>query len=179
VRRWPAIAVLFVSISAAGSLAGCGGGTVRPQSVPANENLVTKDDILAVAPDSPQRSLLRWWRAVQYEDRSGHLQLLSPKLRRQRIKDGRGRYDVLLAWGAFVPAKPKIVSTEIRGNRATVFTQVYIRQLVGANRTYETSFPQAFTFVRTNGSWYLADDTFIEQKADETAAASKPSKGNK
>jgi hypothetical protein len=177
VRGRHAIAVLFLSISAVASLAGCGGGTVKPQSIPPNENLVTNDDIRAAAPDSPQRALLRWWRAVQYEDRLGYLQMLSPKLRRQRLKDGRARYDLLLARGAFIPAKPKVMSTDINGNRAKLYTRIYIRQVVGANRTYKTSVPQVFSFVRTNGSWQLADDLYIEQQADAAAAAGRASKG--
>jgi hypothetical protein len=58
-----------------------------------------------------------------------------------------------------------------------VYTRVFVRQLVGANRTYKTSFPQAFSFVWTKGSWGLADDLFREEKANEAAQALKPSSG--
>lgn len=157
---------------AVGLLAGCGaGGTLRPHTIPVNENLVTKGDIRAAAPHSPQRSLLRWWRAVQYDDVAGYLELLSPSLRQQRRTDGRARLDLQLAQGAFIPAKPEIVSSNINGSRAIVYTRINVRQAVGASKSYTTSFPQAFTFVRENDSWGLADDQYIEQRANEAAAA--------
>ena len=154
---------------AAGLLAGCGGGTVAPQRIPANENLVTKSDIRATAPNSPERSLLQWWRAVQYGDLTVFLDFLSPSLRRERTRDGRARSHLRLARGTFIPAKPEILSRDINGNHATVYTRIYILQLVGASRTYTTSFPQAFSFVRTGGTWGLVDDLYIQQKANETA----------
>ncbi len=151
-------------------LAGCGGGgAVTPQRIPVNENLVTDGDIRAAAANSPQRSLLQWWRAVQYEDFPGYLELLSPSLRRQRTRSGRARLDLQLARGGFISAKPEVLSSDINGNRATVYTRINTRQPVGASRTYTISFPQAFSFVRENGSWGLADDLYIEQRADETA----------
>ena len=46
----------------------------------------------------------------------------------------------------------------------------YARSLERAGRI-RTSFPQAFTFARSNRSWGLADDGYVEQKAKEVCAA--------
>jgi hypothetical protein len=178
-QRRLSIAALFVSMSAVGLLAGCGGGTVPPHSIPVNENLVTNGDIRATPPGSPQRSPLQWWRAVQYEDLTGYLKLLSPSLRRQRTRDGRAQSDIVFARGTFIPAKPKILNSDINGDSAAVYTRIYVRQPVGASRTYSTSFPQAFTFVRKNKSWRLANDLYIEQKANEAAQAVNQAKKGK
>jgi hypothetical protein len=166
-------------MSAVCLFAGCGGGTITPRRIPANENLVTNGDIRATAPNSPERSLLHWWRAVQYGDLTVYLDFLSPSLRRQRTRDGRARSDLRLARGTFIPAKPEILSRVINGNHATVYTRIYVLQLVGASRTYTTSFPQAFSFVRTDGSWGLVDDLYIQQKANETAENLRQSRTDK
>jgi len=179
VRRRLSIVALFLAIPAVGLLAGCRRGTVAPNSIPVNENLVTNDDIRAAPPGSPQRTLLKWWRAVQYEDLTGYLKLLSPSLRQQRTSDRRAQSDIQFARGTFIPAKPKILASDINGNSATVYARIYVRQPVGVSRTYTTSYPQAFAFVRRNGSWGLADDLYIEQKANEAAAALQQAKKGK
>ncbi len=110
------------------------------------------------------------WRAAQYDDLTGYLQSLTPVLRHERTRNGRAAIELQLAHGAFIPAKPAIVTAEIKGNQATC-NRIMVRQVIGASRTYTTSFPQAFTFARSNRSWGLADDGYVEQKAKEVCAA--------
>jgi hypothetical protein len=69
--------------------------------------------------------------------------------------------------------KPKVVGSDIAGDRATLYTRINVRQAVGNSRAYTFSFPQAFTFRRVKGAWGLADDLYIESKANAAAAAAQ------
>jgi hypothetical protein len=50
----------------------------------------------------------------------------------------------------------------IRGDNATVHTELEFRQLVGADKYASTRVAQAFSMVRESGNWRISDDLFVE-----------------
>ena len=159
-----AIAILAVVVG------GCGPTTSEVSSVskgiPVTDDLVTNQEIQRLPPGSPGRVLLRWWRAIQYEDLPGYLNLLSNPVRQQRERDNRARTELPLAAGSLIPAQPEFTSTEITGDTATLHTQIVTRHNVGTTRYIETRSPQAFRMVKEAGGWRVGDDLFVEASAD-------------
>jgi hypothetical protein len=60
---------------------------------------------------------------------------------------------------------------EITGDTAAVYTQIVTRQPVGATRYVETRVPQAFAMIKESGGWRVADDLFVEARANALARA--------
>lgn len=161
-------------------LAGCGSGggsaAAVSKGVQANEQLVTEQEIQRLPPDSPQQVLLRWWRAIQYDDLPAYLGLLSPPLRHQRELDNQARTDLLLASPSFEPAQPDVTSVEVAGDTATLYTLIVTREPIGNTRYIETRNPQAFVMVKEPDGWRIVDDLIVEERADAAIRAEHQAK---
>ena len=72
--------------------------------------------------------------------------------------------NLTLLSGALQAARPQILNADIRGTTATVYTQIYKRQLIGNSRFMTVSSPQAFSLTKQQGRWQLADDNFVRQQ---------------
>lgn len=142
---------------------GCGDGELAPKrGLPANTVLVTQKDIAKYPPASPQRTLMSWWRAMQYTDGRGYLALLATPLRNARQADRAYRVQLPFIARQVDDAFPHITQVSIEDDAATVYTELEFRQLVGANEYATTRVAQAFSLVRENGFWRIADDLFVE-----------------
>ena len=125
---------------------GCGDGELAPKrGLPANTVLVTQKDIAKYPPASPQRTLMSWWRAMQYTDGRGYLALLATPLRNARQADRAYRVQLPFIARQVDDAFPHITQVSIEDDAATVYTVA-----------------QAFSLVRENGFWRIADDLFVE-----------------
>ncbi len=153
----------LVSACAALALAtGCGAGSLPQQEIPgASEQLLTPAEVARYPAASPQRALLAWWRNAQFADRPAFLAGFAPSLRSRFEHSPRLGEEFDYFSNGIRNAAPRILSTEVEGNRARVFTRVEYRNLIGATRFVTASRPQAFEFVRGGVSWLLADDTFV------------------
>ena len=124
--------------------------------------LVTQKDIAKYPPASPQRTLMSWWRAMQYTDGRGYLALLATPLRNARQADRAYRVQLPIIARQVDDAFPHITQVSIEGDKATVYTELEFRQLVGADKYATTRVAQAFSMVRESGIWRIADDLFVE-----------------
>jgi hypothetical protein len=155
--------LMFACAAAALVAGGCGEGELAPKrGLPANTVLVTQKDIAKYPPASPQRTLMSWWRAMQYTDGRGYLALLAKPLRTARQKDRLYRLQLPIIARQVDDAFPHITRVSIEDDRATVYTELEFRQLVGASDYATTRVAQAFSMVRENGAWRIADDLFVE-----------------
>lgn len=153
----------FACVVAALVTIGCGDGELAPKrGLPANTVLVTQEDIVKYPPRSPQRTLMTWWRAMQYTDARGYLARLAKPLRNARLADRAYRVHLPIIARQVDDAFPHITRVSIRGDRATVHTELEFRQLVGADKYAATRVAQAFSMVRESGNWRIADDLFVE-----------------
>ena len=155
--------LLFACVVAALVTSGCGKGELAAKrGLPANTVLVTQKDIAKYPPNSPQRTLLSWWRAMQYTDGRGYLALLATPLRNARQADRAYRVQLPLIARQVDDAFPHITQVAIEDDRSTVYTEIEFRQLVGANEYATTRVAQAFSLVRENETWLIVDDLFVE-----------------
>jgi hypothetical protein len=173
-RRSLGIGLSTLAIASA-LLGGCGNSPEPPPpgSPSASENLVTRHDIAATDPDSPGRALMTWWRSIQYAALPSYLESLSRPLRRELEGSGAAKGYLPLAASQLVRAKPKVSETEVDGNRATLYARVEIRVPLGSTRFQSSSSPQAFTAVREDGEWKIANDLYIQSQAQLVAESRK------
>jgi hypothetical protein len=155
--------LMFAGVMAAFVIIGCGKGELdAKRGLPANTVLVTQSDIVKYPANSPQRTLMSWWRSMQYSDGRGYLARLATPLRNARQADRAYRVQLPLIARQVDDAFPHITQVSIEGDRATAFTQLEFRQLVGADKYATTRVAQAFSMVREDGLWRIADDLFVE-----------------
>jgi hypothetical protein len=155
--------LMFAGVVAAFVTIGCGKGELAPKrGLPANTVLVTQKDIVEYPANSPQRTLMSWWRAMQYADGRGYLARLATPVRRAREADRAYRVQLPLIARQVDDAFPHITQVVTEGDRATVYTELEFRQLVGADKYATTRVAQAFAMVREEGLWRVADDLFVE-----------------
>ena len=142
---------------------GCGEGELSPKrGLPANTVLVTQKDVDKYPPRSPQRTLMAWWRSMQYTDARGYLAQLATPLRNARLADRAYRVQLPIIARQVDDAFPHITRVAITGDNATVYAELEFRQLVGADKYATTRVAQAFSLARERGSWRISDDLFVE-----------------
>jgi len=102
---------------------------------------------------------------IQYNDLQGYLSGLAAPLRQEREADPRTRHNLLLVSGDSIRSQPKLEDSRRQAGTATLYTQVQTRQPVGASRFTTSNTPQAFTLIRENGQWKIADDAYVLDRA--------------
>lgn len=161
-RRLCAVALAVALIA----VTGCGGGDPPPPGTPsAADNLLTLAKVHQQPQGSAEEALLQWWMDIQYNDLNGYLGGLAAPLRHQSEADPRTRHNLLLVSGDSIRSQPKFEDSRRSGGTATLYTQIQTRQPVGASRFTTSSTPQAFTLVRENGQWKIADDAYVLDRA--------------
>ena len=144
----------FACVVAVLGTVGCGEGELAPKrGLPANTVLVTQEDVDKYPPRSPQRTLMSWWRSMQYTDSRGYLALLATPLRKARLADRAYRVQLPIIARQVDDAVPHITRVSAKGDNATVYAELEFRQLVGADRYATTRVAQAFAMVRERGDW--------------------------
>jgi|SRR5947209_2280942 len=156
-------ALLCATAAAAIATSGC--GQLSPHGgLPVTAQVIQRTDLTKVPPGSPQSALMQWWQNVQYGNLAGYLSFLSPAVASAELKSGGLIRNLTLLSGALQAARPQILNADIRGTTATVYTQIYKRQLIGNSRFMTVSSPQAFSLTKQQGRWQLADDNFVRQQ---------------
>jgi hypothetical protein len=152
-----------VIVLGAAVCAGCAGsGSFAEQEYPsAAEQLVSEADLRVLDPSSPQYAVMDWWRDAQFSDLSGYLDYFTPKILNGLDRQQVERALPILAGGIRI-AKPRVLSVELNGNTAVVYSKIVFRQPIGATRYVTTTRPQAFHLARLRQRWRMADTYFVD-----------------
>jgi hypothetical protein len=126
--------------------------------------LLTRRQVEAERPATPQKALLAWWRAAQFGDYRAYLRSFAGTLRRKlAAKPTETKAALVQFGGAIAVAKPKIVSVEKTGDTRTLYTDIAYHGRTKNGWVVVQSVPRSFTFAREGGVWRLLDDDFVQQ----------------
>ncbi len=167
-RRGRVSALLAAAATGSILLGGCGSGQLKPASglSPADQLLTTA--AIDKTPPGPVRALYQWWNYIQYNDLVGFLQMLAPALRAREAMNPLIGYELPIAARLLDVAAPYVESVQTQGSRATIYTLLSYRTLVGASAFTTSAVPQAFTMVRVGQRWYVADDQLVIEESRPT-----------
>jgi hypothetical protein len=167
--RRAAVALSAMAIAVAG--VGCGGddssdaetrsknrATVTTEA--ALPNLVSQEDVASAPSDSPQRALLEWFQAVQFQDVEG-----AELLTEAGVIEETGPKRVKAAIGLVGPAlgKPSIVNVRREGDRAAVRT--LIEAFAPGRKAPVSTDPESFELTNTASSWELSNLDYLLMSA--------------
>jgi hypothetical protein len=158
---------LLPTLLAVAALAGCGelgelsGRIEQPQ-------IVTKQQLARYPADSPEHTVLAWWRALQFNSPelasryySRDLKLTTAKLEEQ-LKLGPDFLDL--------KAGLRLVDVDEKGSSATVLA-LRDRVLQYPNKRIDrVRVPMAFNLRREAGHWRLANNRYIDRALENAAA---------
>lgn len=144
-------------------VAGCGGSssTNKPSTAKV-EQLISRREVAAKPPGSPQRALFAWWREAQYANGSAFFGAFVPSIQANLLTRKNLAGELTYFGRSIRSAKPKILYVDAGKTQATLFTKLAFRQALGSKRFVTNTVPQAFTFARVRGRWLLADSTFFD-----------------
>jgi hypothetical protein len=144
------------------------GRTETASSAPAELTayLITARDLSRTRPGTPERSLLRWWQAMQYSSFDEAYDLLAPSLKRRYSLKQFEREARLATIGGFF-SKPDLVERRGRGSNSTLLVNL----LVYKKDKVTGVAPTVFHMQMVDDRWHLADLRYFERKADEGRAA--------
>jgi hypothetical protein len=128
--------------------------------------LVTAGDVARTRPGSAERTLVRWWQAMQYSDFDEAYTLLAPAQQSEYTRRAFQRTARFATVGGFY-SKPDVV--EQRGHRS--ISTVLVNLLTFEKGKVAGVVPTVFRLARVDGSWRVADLRYLERKADEGRAA--------
>lgn len=147
--RSPRAAAAGCACAAALVVGGC--GPAPPATVSPSDLVLPAATVERQPPDSPQRALLAWWRAVQTGDRRAAAAAL-PR--------GSARLAALLpsVAGTARRLRPAVVEVDRRGSSAVIYTETLAQRPIGTRRfAPAVPIPQAFVLDRSGGRWRLHD----------------------
>jgi hypothetical protein len=168
-RTGPAVALVTVAaLAGCGSLGTLSGRIEQPQ-------VVTKAELARYPADSPERTVLAWWRALQFNSPNLATRYYSPRLKlttddlAAQLKAGPDFLDL--------KAGLRIVDVVTNGTSATVLA-FRTRVLQHPNgRTDKVRVPQAVSLRRESGAWRLADNSYIDKAIENVQAFVDTAKG--
>ena len=162
-------------------LAGCGSGgkDTTSSSVPAlpqardlQAMVLTSDDVNRTPANSPNRTLLTWWRAVQFRDIPAANEAYANGVNVSDLE-----HQVVSLSPPLSASRPSVVDTSETGNAAKLYVIVQTLPLgatgaVRGGRTRAVETPVVFRLVKQGDAWKLADNSYIDQRtrAQEEAA---------
>jgi hypothetical protein len=162
-------------------LAGCGSGgndnqsssvPALPQARDLRAMVLTSEDVNRAPADSPNRTLLTWWRAVQFRDIPAAKQEYA-----NRVDVSDLEHQVVSLSPPLSASRPSVVDTSESGDEAKLYTivQTLPLQATGAvrgGRTRAVETPVVFRLVKQGDTWKLADNSYLDQRtrAQEEAA---------
>jgi hypothetical protein len=117
-------------------------------------SIVSRGDLDAHPADSPQRTILTLWRAIQFRDAQGAIALFTPP----PTKSQRSGVESFLVGSAAVTAAtstPRFVNVDRTRSRATVVVQSVERKKVGSGVTTSVEPPLRFALARRPSGWKI------------------------
>ena len=149
---------------AAFGLLGCGSGSGGSDSISTVGNYVGARDLSRYKPGTPQRTVLQWWKAVQFGNPSIVHSYYAPGT-------GPGLHDLqreLAAASNQFSGIPTFNSAEIHNHRATLYFFVTRPESSAPPR------PVSINLVDKGGEWGLADDQLLSQVVERVNRAKPP-----
>jgi hypothetical protein len=148
------------TLAIAAALAGCGSLGQLPGRVE-QPHVVTVKEIDRYPEDSPVRTVLQWWRALQFGNPELAARYYSPKLdvTPKRVEEALAVGPGILG----VTADLRVVDVEKWGRRATILALLTKEFRHPNGRTDKTSVTASFNVVRQGGRWFLADNRYIDR----------------
>jgi len=175
-RGWrrPAFALLAVLGTVSITVAGCGNdresepvvegsppapGTSTTGS-PLPPNIVTEVQVQRAKPRSPDRSVLLWWQAIQFQDASSVLDYTTPRVLRTF---GRGRLTRLTRAVGPALGGLEVVHTRVYGKRATSRAAILTYERGEPKRT--ATLPFSLQLALEQGRWKVDDVRYLNTLA--------------
>lgn len=164
----------MLTLLAAIAVAGCGSGPPdredRAETSRRAKQVVTKDQLERTRAGSPQRTVLLWWRNLQFRNPSGALELLTEAARAE-VERGfaTALYRDVAPWIEY--ARPHFLDVRHEGSRATVFLEVRVNQVIGPETVGTTEEPVALPLVRRGREWRISDAGYFRRNAERLRAA--------
>jgi hypothetical protein len=150
------------TLAIAAALAGCGSLGQLPGRVE-QPQVVTAEDIHRYPEGSPVRTVLQWWRALQFGNAELAARYYSPKL---GLTPRKLEQALVVGPGGRilgVTAGLRVVDVEKWGRRATVLAFLTKEFRYPNGRTDKTSSTASFNVVRQGGRWFLADNSYLDR----------------
>ena len=154
---------MLLAALGAGALAGCAGigDDDDLQTRTTGPSLVTKAQIASLPEGSPARTVFEWWRALQFSNPIIAAQYYSPKL---HITPARLEQQLQFGPGAQnLNARPHLVATDVRGDRAVVNVLLENQVSNPNGRTDKNQTGRGFNLVQVDGQWKLAENLYLER----------------
>lgn len=128
--------------------------------------LIKAGDVAETRPGSPERTLVRWWQAMQYSNFDEAYELLAPTQQREYTRRAFQRAAGYATVGGFY-SKPEVVERRGQGSTSTLLVNLLVFE---AGKIAGVA-PTVFRLERVDDRWQLADLRFFESKAKEGRAA--------
>lgn len=145
------------------SLPACG-GLSSSDSASTVGSYVVAENLSQYEPGTPQRTILQWWKAVQFGNPTVVRSYYAPGM-------GPGLDDLqreLAAASNQFAGIPAFSSTEVHGSKATLYFFVTRPGSTAPPR------PASINLVRKGGEWGLADDELLAQVVERVRASQHP-----
>jgi len=165
-----------VGVAAALALASCGTDTgVAPQPVDnsATLSLVSRAEIVRTPPNSPQRTVLTWWRLAQFTVVHDSIALFTHAAQAQlRKADYAGvLVDFVGPW--IRNGRPQVQRVEYPTRRhALVFMRTVFREPISLDLFHVEATPLALSLDLTRHGWRLSDPTWVIDRGKSLHSAS-------
>lgn len=155
-------AALLIGLCATLVVSGCGDlGPDDPEPTRQPSDTLTQKDIERLDSDSPARTVLSWWRALQFGNPGGAAELYAPTtgITAERLNN-QLRYAP--KYFNFL-ARPAVQGIKYRGPVATVSLLLRSTTEAANGREDVIERPLAVRLVRVNGRWRLTDNLYLER----------------
>jgi hypothetical protein len=156
---WPSAAVVLLALVCSGCGAAAKSPTATVPMLP--PGLVSAERVAGEQPDSAQRALLSWWRAVQFRDVESALRLTDATAIRS-IGGVRAFRAAVQEVGDSLPGVVISESVEVSPNRLALRALIVFYDDRG--RTAGRS-PLSFSMWRTSRGWQLHDLSLLQDQA--------------
>jgi hypothetical protein len=155
-RRSALMASVLLTIALA--VVGCGSLGALPGRVE-QPRVLTTQDVDRYPRDSPARSVLEWWRALQFDSPALAARYYSPRL--GLTPNELERYLKLGPGLLKLHAGVRVVQVEKQGRHSTVLIWLTQRLRHPNGRTDVVRTPASFDLVKQHGRWLLADNRYV------------------
>jgi hypothetical protein len=119
-------------------------------------NLISTREIDSEPADSPQRALLEWFQAVQFEDVEGAQLLVAP---RAFSRVNEKRFESAVRTVASALGKPTVI--RVRKGKQTAAVRTLMQAFESGSSRPVSSDPESFPMATVDGEWRLDDLDYL------------------
>jgi hypothetical protein len=163
--------VLAVAMTSSGCGSSDNTSDVAPKTP--DDLLVTKSDIEAAKPDSPARTLLSWWQAIQFNDARKAVSFYAKGISESHLESQ------LRSASPQSQQKLEVEETSYSGHRATVYVVIITGTTTpGGELNTISRQTTSFYLVRRSGRWLLNNNHYLSSRAAAAAALQKAARNS-